>query len=107
MRTPEERLDHPIEELLGNSKLDATIPSLYTSLPGASRQETAFGRLLQCRTGHSYSGEYYRRFVPSADPACPRRENTLSNPPTCEKHRTAIRRVSQMLYLPDLPGTMA
>ena len=29
-----------------------------------------FGQLLQCKTGHSYSGEYYQRFVSSADPAC-------------------------------------
>ena len=83
-------------------------PSLHSTphfLALADRR--AFGRLLQCRTGHSYSGEYYRRFVPSADPACPWHENTLSNPRTCEKHRTTIRKVSQMLYLPDLPGTMA
>ena len=46
-RIPEEKLDHPIEELLpttrqlGNSKLHITIPSPYTSLPRTRRQERA------------------------------------------------------------------
>ncbi|KAG7445344.1 uncharacterized protein BT62DRAFT_859846, partial [Guyanagaster necrorhizus] len=30
-----------------------------------------FGRVLQCRTGHGYIGEYYSQFVPSKDVDCP------------------------------------
>jgi len=88
-------------------------PSLHPTphfLALADKREL-FGRLLQCRTGHSYSGEYYRRFFPSADPACPcgeptqTREHVIQSCPTYEKHRTALRKVSQTLYLPDLLGT--
>ena len=30
-----------------------------------------FGRLTQCRTGHGYTGEFYRRFVPNESSDCP------------------------------------
>jgi hypothetical protein len=29
-----------------------------------------FGRLLQCRTGHGYTGEFYSRFVPDENVDC-------------------------------------
>ena len=76
-------------------------PSLTLHLELAGRRELF--ELLQCRTGHSYSEEYYRRFVPSADPAFPcresiqTREHVIQSCPTYERHRTALRKVSQML----------
>jgi len=76
----------------------------------AGRREL-FKQLLQYRTGHSYSGRYYRRFVPSANPTCPcgepiqTRGHDIQSRPTYERHRTALRKVSQMLYLPGLLGT--
>ncbi|KAL6301214.1 hypothetical protein BKA93DRAFT_696838, partial [Sparassis latifolia] len=30
-----------------------------------------FGRLVQCRTGHSFSGDQYKSFVRTEDTACP------------------------------------
>ena len=78
---------------------------------GLADKRELFGRLLQCRTGHSYSGEYYHRFVPSADPACPcgepiqTREHIIQVCPIYERHRNTLRKVSQILYLPDLLGT--
>jgi len=30
-----------------------------------------FGRLIQCRTGHGYAGDFYLKFGPSANTACP------------------------------------
>ncbi len=30
-----------------------------------------YGRVLQCRTGHGYTGEYYAQFVPSENVDCP------------------------------------
>ena len=69
-----------------------------------------FGRLLQCRTGHSYMGEYSQRFVPSANPACPcgettqTREHIIQSCPTYEEYRTILHQASQTLYLPDLLG---
>ena len=108
---PPYRGTYPTTRQLGNCKPDTTIPSPYTSLPSAADRWELFRQLQRCRTGHSYSGEYYRRFVPSADSACPcgepiqTREHVIQSCLTCEKHRTAQRKVSQMLYLPDLLGT--
>ena len=67
-----------------------------------------FGRPLQCRIGHGYIGEYYQRFVPSANPACPCGKATQTRDqscPTYEEYRTILHQASQTLYLPDLLGT--
>jgi len=53
---------------IANQILPSLNPTPYF-LALVDRREL-FERLLQCKTGHSYSGEYYRRFVPSVDPAC-------------------------------------
>ena len=76
-----------------------------------SHNRELFGHLLQCRTGHGYMGEYYQRFVSSANPACPCGETTqtqehiIQSCPTYEGYRTILRQASQTLYLPDLLGT--
>ena len=70
-----------------------------------------FGRLLQCRTGHNYSGEYYARFVPSESIDCPcgeplqTREHILRDCPRYEPHRHTLRDASPRLFLPTLLGT--
>ena len=70
-----------------------------------------YGHLLQCRTGHGYIGEYYQKFVPSADPTCPcgettqTREHIIQYCPIYERFRTILHQASQTLYLPDLLGT--
>ena len=70
-----------------------------------------FGCLLQCRTGHGYIGEYYRRFVPSADPACPcgeatqTQEHIIQSCSTYEEYHTILHQASQTLYLHDLLST--
>ena len=69
------------------------------------------GCLLQCRTGHGYIGEYYRRFVPSADPACPcgeatqTQEHIIQSCSTYEEYHTILHQASQTLYLHDLLST--
>ena len=36
-----------------------------------SMDRKTFSRLMQCRTGHAHTSEYYRRFVPSQEIDCP------------------------------------
>jgi ribonuclease HI len=36
---------------------------------GADRE--VYGRIVQCRTGHGFTGEYYNKFVPSENISCP------------------------------------
>lgn len=52
-----------------------------------------FSRVTQCRTGHAHIGEYYARFVPTEDRACPcgvasqTREHVLRQCPLYADHR--------------------
>lgn len=46
-------------------------PSLKPRKHFALTNRELYGRLVQCRTGHAFLGEYYQRFVPSEDPTCP------------------------------------
>ena len=78
------------------STANRTPPSLHPPphfLELADKREL-FRRLLQCRTGHGYMGEYYQRFVPSANPACPcgettqTREHIIQSCPTYGEYRT-------------------
>jgi len=56
-------------------------------------------------------GEYYQRFVLSANLAClcgettQTREHIIQSCPTYEEHCTILCQASQTLYLPDLLGT--
>lgn len=70
-----------------------------------------FGRLVQCRTGHGYSGEYYRRFVPTESTQCQcgealqTREHILRECPLYDEHRPYLRKVSEDVSLPEILGT--
>ena len=73
-----------------------------------------FGRVLQCRTGHSYTGEFRQSFLPlSPDPtACPcdpetleTRSHILRECPRFEQHRHILKKVSRDIVLPDILGT--
>jgi len=101
----------PITRQLVNSQPDSTISSTPPHFLELADNRELYGRLLQCRTGHGYIGEYYQRFVPSADPTCPcdettqTREHIIQYCPTYERFRTILRQASQTLYLLDLLGT--
>ncbi|KAJ7048584.1 hypothetical protein C8F01DRAFT_1004247 [Mycena amicta] len=70
-----------------------------------------FGRLVQCRTGHCFTGEYYARFVPSEDVDCPcgepmqTREHIFCECPRYADHRHLLRKGSPHLSMPELVGT--
>ncbi|KAF5350420.1 hypothetical protein D9758_012444 [Tetrapyrgos nigripes] len=70
-----------------------------------------FGRVTQCRTGHGFIGEYYKRFVPDENVDCPcgealqTREHVLCDCPIYEPHRDILRGASENLEMPELLGT--
>jgi ribonuclease HI len=73
-----------------------------------------FGRVLQCRTGHAYTGEFRQTFIPlSPDPtSCPcdnetleTRTHILIDCPRYEPHRKILKKASRHLSLPVLLGT--
>ena len=73
-----------------------------------------FGRLTQCRTGHAYTGEFRRSFLPhSEDPVnCPcnneilqTREHLLRECTKYSQHRHILQEASETIALPTLLGT--
>ena len=74
----------------------------------------AFGRLLQCRTGHAYTEEFRQSFIRlSADPTtCPcdgdileTRNHILRDCPRYHRHRKLLAKASRGLSLASLLGT--
>ena len=45
-------------------------PFLRLSKPFKTLPRKSFSRLIQCRTGHAFIGQYYKRFVPDESEAC-------------------------------------
>lgn len=70
-----------------------------------------FGRIVQCRTGHAYIGEYYKSFVPSEQVDCPcgaplqTRAHILQECPRYDEHRHILRAESESIELPTILGT--
>lgn len=70
-----------------------------------------FGRLIQCRTGHGFFGEYYAKFVPSESTQCPcgtstqSRHHILTECARYAEHRPILEKAAPGLFLPDLLGT--
>lgn len=70
-----------------------------------------FGRLLQCRTGHGYTGEYRKQFVPGESVDCPcgepfqTREHLIRECPLYEDQRDILREISRDISLPEILGT--
>ena len=70
-----------------------------------------YGRLNQCRIGHGYFGEYYKKFVHSEDIDCPcgehvqTREHILQECPKYETHRHYLRDAAPDVALSEVLGT--
>ena len=70
-----------------------------------------FGRLLQCRTGHGYAGDFYAKLKPGTDPSCPcgepsqTRTHILRECHLYKDHRYILRKISPSIYPPDILGT--
>ncbi|KAF9260797.1 hypothetical protein L218DRAFT_1050689 [Marasmius fiardii PR-910] len=71
-----------------------------------------FGRVIQCRTGHAFTGEYREQFHPLKDTNCPcgeeprqqTREHILRECLMYEPHREILREVSRDISLPEILG---
>ncbi|KAJ7233047.1 hypothetical protein C8J57DRAFT_1382723 [Mycena rebaudengoi] len=61
-----------------------------------STKREVYGRLIQCRTGHAFLGEYYTKFT---------REHVLRECERYEEHRGVLREVSAEISGPDILGT--
>ena len=74
-------------------------------------QREVFGRLVQCRTGHAYTGEFRKQFFPekSVDCECGEelqtREHIIRACDRYEAQRTKLRTEYRELALPELLGT--
>ncbi|KAL1667846.1 hypothetical protein GGF50DRAFT_111818 [Schizophyllum commune] len=70
-----------------------------------------YGRVVQCRLGHGFFGEYYKDFVPSENIDCPcgeslqTRSHILQECPIYEQHRHILRKVSEDVALAEILGT--
>jgi len=70
-----------------------------------------YGRLVQCRTGHAFMGEYYNKHIPTEDRSCPcgeplqSRDHILATCPTYENHRQLLKEASEDLVTSDILGT--
>lgn len=70
-----------------------------------------YALVLQVRTGHAFTGEYYSRFVPSEDTACgcgvnpQTHRHILQDCELFEEHRDILRDVSQDVKMADILGT--
>ncbi|KAF9552609.1 hypothetical protein CPC08DRAFT_592025, partial [Agrocybe pediades] len=70
-----------------------------------------FGRLIQCRTGHAYTGEFRRRFFPEKEVDCPcgeevqTRHHILTTCPKYDTQRIHLHRFSRDVFLPEVLGT--
>ena len=91
-------------------------PSLNPTKHLANLKENreTFGRLVQCRTGHAYTGEFRRTFFPLApEPTtCPcdnetpeTREHIIRDCPRYNHQREILKKASADVTLPEILGT--
>jgi hypothetical protein len=91
-------------------------PSLNptTHFRNLKENREVFGRLVQCRTGHAYTGEFRRTFLPlSPDPnTCPcdnetpeTRTHIICECPRYNQYRKILEKASKHTSLPVLLGT--
>jgi ribonuclease HI len=82
--------------------------------PSKTFKETpreVFGRLIQCKSNHGYTGEYRRRFHRDEDLGCPcgeiyqTREHILAHCRLHEAERGKLRKASRDIWLPTILGT--
>ncbi|EIW83489.1 hypothetical protein CONPUDRAFT_32911, partial [Coniophora puteana RWD-64-598 SS2] len=74
-------------------------------------ERSIYGRMIQCRTGHCFSGDFYAKFVPSEQTACPcgapiqSRQHIICE---CPRYATAHRHLckpNEDVSLTDVLGT--
>jgi hypothetical protein len=90
---------------------DRMPPKLKATERFIKTKREVFGRLVQCRTGHGFLGEYYNQFVPDENVDCPcgepfqTREHILRDCPKYQTHRHILEEESRDISLPEILGT--
>lgn len=80
----------------------------FTSL---KNNRELFGRTVQCRTGHGYTGEFRRDFKLEGPYSCPcgepleTREHIIRECPRYNAHRRHLTKISPQISLPTILGT--
>ncbi|GBE87945.1 hypothetical protein SCP_1201710 [Sparassis crispa] len=88
-------------------------PQTHPRKPFTDLPREVFGRLVQCRTGHAFLGEYYAQFVPSETVDCPcgahfqTRKHILQDCPRYNNYRHILREASKTIDIPTILGTTA
>ncbi|KAI0916052.1 hypothetical protein AcV5_010469 [Taiwanofungus camphoratus] len=86
-------------------------PQMHPRKPFTTLPREVYGRLVQCRTGHGFLGEYYDQFVPSETVECPcgakrqTRQHILQHCPRYKRYRHILRKTSETIELPIILGT--
>lgn len=94
------------------SPADRLPPSLRPREHFCESKRAIYGRLIQCRTGHAFTGEYYSSFVPTETTSCScgeriqTREHILTSCPAYEPSRGLLRSASEDLVITDILGTV-
>ena len=88
-------------------------PSISPSKHFSSMQREVFGCLIQCRTNHSYTGEFCHRFFPEEDFSCPcskefqTREHILVHCPIHKHKQKLLCKVSTYIITYGFPSSSA
>jgi len=74
------------------------------------KDKQVLGYLIQYRTGHTFHGKYYHRFILTESTSYPCEESLQIQEhlmrvwPTCERHSKVLHDISPNIYLPDILG---
>jgi hypothetical protein len=86
-------------------------PSLRPHDHFTATQREVYRRLIQCRMGHAFTGEYYDRFVPTESTECrcgehiQMHEHIIRSCPRYAEHRHILQTNHPNLNIADLMGT--
>jgi len=86
-------------------------PSLKAREHFTDTERSVYGRMVQCRTGHCFAGEYYAKFVPSEQTSCPcgarrqSRYHIICECPSYETTRRHLHKPNEEISLTDVLGT--
>ncbi|KAI6154506.1 hypothetical protein EDD17DRAFT_1490039, partial [Pisolithus thermaeus] len=74
-------------------------------------KQAIYGQLIQCQTGHAFTGKYYSSFVPTKSISCPcgkhiqMQEHILMLCPVYEPNHDLLCSASEDLVISDILGT--
>lgn len=92
------------------SPADRLPPSLKPRKHFCESKRAIYGRLIQCRTGHAFTGKYHSSFDPTETTSCScgeriqTREHILASCPAYEPTRDLLRSASEDLVITDILG---